>query len=210
MRVSTEKVSPGPLRALRGLLREWTWLNREIARTWGWEDCPWWCNERASISTLAGAVWNSRGIALEEYASRKRKVRGEALGRCDLYFKIGKTGFVAEAKHCWLRAGIRAENLQARVSRCLSRACRDARKNSPSLNKDEILLGIAFIVPRIPRSDVDHVGKRIVDVQNVLEIFAKKKQCAIAWIFPRNSRKLMVAEDDCIYPGIAVLIQRVR
>jgi hypothetical protein len=57
---------------------------------------------------------------------------------------------------------------------------------------------------------VDHVGKRIVDVQNVLENFAMKKQCALAWIFPKNSRKLMAAEDDRIYPGIAVLIHRVR
>ena len=166
----------------------------------------------ACVSTLAGAAWNARGIALEEYASRKRKGHKKAHGRCDLYFRMGRNGYVAEAKHCWLRAGVRAENMSEKVRKCLSSACNDARKNTPSLYRNETLLGIAFVVPRIPQSDLEKgaVGERIEDVQGALIGIAKKEKCALAWIFPRGSREMAAEDDNCIYPGTAVLIKQVR
>lgn len=197
-----EKVDPGPLKILEDLLWEWTWLNRDMARSWGWKDCPWWCNERASISTLAGAAWNSRGVALEEYASKKREGHQESLGRCDLYFRLEGKGYIAEAKHCWLRAGVRADNMPIRILKYLTSACKDVKKNAPSLYRNETLLGIAFIVPRIPSEyEYEAVGNQIKSVQEALIMIAKEQKCALAWIFPRGARGMAAEDDDYIYPG---------
>jgi hypothetical protein len=73
MGASVETVNSGPLKKLEKLLLNWTWLNREMIKFWKGKDCPWWYNERTSISTLAGAVWASGGIVLEEYTSKKRR-----------------------------------------------------------------------------------------------------------------------------------------
>lgn len=212
MHASAENVFPGPLKKLEKLLWEWTWLNREMNKFWEGKDCPWWYNERASISTLAGAVWNAGGIALEEYASRKRKAGRNTLGRCDLYFRIEKEEYVAEAKHCWLNAGSRARFIEVNMVECLDQACIDAKKNRPGLQGEETLLGIAFIVPQIPKFDIEKnaVGERIVKVQKILKKIARN-ECALAWIFPRNSRNKLKAEDDgYIYPGTAILIKHLR
>jgi len=205
-----ESVKLGPFRNFKGLLLEWTWLNKHIAQAWNWEDCPWWCNERASLSTLAGAVWNIRGIALEEYASCKLKSKKESRGRCDLYFRLKRNGYVAEAKLCWLRPGAPVESMSEQIRKCLSNACVDASKNSPSLYRDETLLGIAFVVPRIPQQKIEdgNVGEQIRDVQKAILHVYDSKECALAWIFPRNARNMKSEDDNCIYPGTAILIKR--
>lgn len=212
MRATTENVFPGPFRTLKELLWEWTWLNREMAKSWKWKDCPWWYNERASISTLAGAVWSAGGIALEEYASRKRRGSGNSHGRCDMYFCMEHKEYVAEAKQCWLNAGSQAGDMSVPVKDCIVQACNDAKNNRPDLQGGEALLGITFVVPRIPQSDLENevVGERIKKVQDTLLGFARKERCALAWIFPRNSRTLKAKDDNYLYPGTAVLIKQVR
>jgi hypothetical protein len=212
MRASAEEVFPGPFRKLEKLLWEWTWLNREMAKSWKWKDCPWWYNERASISILAGAIWNTRGIALEEYASRKRKGRANSHGRCDLYFKLGNTEYVTEAKHCWLNAGRQAKHMTGIIEAFILDACRDSERNRHTVKNDETLLGILFIVPRIPPlegKDTSEIFERLIAVQKSLKEVAKKEKCALAWVFPRNSRKSKPDDDTYIYPGTAVLIKRV-
>jgi len=211
MQVSAEKVFPGHLKKLEKLLWEWTYLNRKMIKFWDGKDCPWWYNERASISTLAGAVWNAGGIALEEYSSRKRKDRRNALGRCDLYFSIGNKKYVAEAKQCWLNAGSRTQDMEVNVRKCLGEACEDSKQNRSEHQGGETLIGIAFIVPRIPPSDLENevVGERIKAVQDALTGIAGN-ECALAWIFPRDSRDITADDDGYIYPGTAVLIKQAR
>lgn len=212
MRASVENVFPGPFRKLENLLWKWILLNREMIKFWDGKDCPWWYNERASISTFAGAVWNAGGIVLEEYASRKRKGRRNALGRCDLYFTIEHKEYVAEAKQWWLNAGSRARHMDVNVRKCLDEACEDSKQNRPEHQGGETIIGIAFIVPRIPQSDLENevVGERIKEVQDVLIEIAKKEKCALAWVFPRGSRKLEAEDDNYIYPGAAVMIKQVQ
>jgi len=61
-------------------------------------DVAYWYNERATLSTLAGALWLSGCMVLEEY----RTVRGGdgslAPGRADLWCKIGAAEYTVEAK----------------------------------------------------------------------------------------------------------------
>lgn len=63
-------------------------------------DLTWWYTERANISIIAGAVWLSGGIAMEEYSIEKVKGRDEGLykGRADLYLNVGKEAYAIEGK----------------------------------------------------------------------------------------------------------------
>ena len=211
MRASAENVFPGPFRKFEKLLWEWTWLNREMAKSWKWKDCPWWYNERASISTLAGAVWNAGGTALEEYSSKKRTGGRSTNGRCDLYFRIGRDEYVTEAKLCWLSAGRQARYMERNVRSWLDVACKDAKRTDSELQGGETILGILFVVPCIPiKSEEDFLGERIKKVQEALIDIARKEKCALAWIFPRDARKMTYRGAESIFPGTAVLIKRVQ
>ena len=78
------------------LLKKWVTTNIDVVRHWQ-GDLAWWYGERASISVLAGAAWRIGGFAFEEY--REDKKTGP--GRVDLYLKVGRQQFIAEAKYCW-------------------------------------------------------------------------------------------------------------
>lgn len=66
------------LRILRPILRQWVTINRKLAKRWEeYRDAPWWYNERASISVLAGAAWKTNGYAFEEYVGDKRTKTGK-------------------------------------------------------------------------------------------------------------------------------------
>ena len=65
------------LRGLSPLLVAWLETLEQFCAASGYTNNPWWYNERASISTLAGAAWklHDKGwVALEEYSTRKRGV----------------------------------------------------------------------------------------------------------------------------------------
>jgi hypothetical protein len=123
-------VRAGRLSVLEETLWEWTIAQERSSRLWGWDDVPWWYGERASLSVLAGAIWRTGGIALEEYTVDKSHRRddgqkGLMQGRNDLYFRIGRSDFVLEAKAVWptLRSieplkGLREQSSETRGCIC--------------------------------------------------------------------------------------------
>src|SRR5438445_755881 len=119
---------------LNGVLENWILTNTHVANEWSGIDAPWWYNERASLSVLAGAIWRAGGIAFEEYSEEKMYVhRHETghksyLGRCDLFFEIGSKEFIAEAK--WGYSG--ATNDSDVTSRIKS-LMKDARRAASGL-----------------------------------------------------------------------------
>jgi len=52
------------IKALKPILKRWIEINQEYCDAYPAEDCPYWYNERAAISTLAGAVWKSGGLGV--------------------------------------------------------------------------------------------------------------------------------------------------
>jgi hypothetical protein len=55
----------------------WITNNKDLVRSWR-GDLPWWYNERASISVLAGAAWGTGGLAFEEYSEdKKARMKGQ-------------------------------------------------------------------------------------------------------------------------------------
>src|SRR5689334_19566240 len=83
------------------VFEEWVKINTRLANEWAeLGDAPWWYNERASLSLLAGAVWLCGGTAFEEYAADKKHLgkRIRYRGRSDIYFFLGGKHYMAEAK----------------------------------------------------------------------------------------------------------------
>ena len=105
------------LRGLRPLLVEWTALLEEYCIAHRYDDNPWFYNERATLSTLAGAAWRLEGwTALEEYSTKKwggNQKKGSVdagklrAGRCDLFVAHRSAAFALEAKQAWQPIGQR-------------------------------------------------------------------------------------------------------
>jgi hypothetical protein len=188
------------LKALAPVLDQWVKTVKLCVSTWNGEDVPWWYGERASLSLFAGAIWRSGGLAFEEYASGKRfksKKVGEYKGRADLYFELGKRGFVAEAKHAWSRARLSIDhrsNLQKRLS--------TAQEDIACVAGDGVKLAILFTAIDIPKK---HSEKVDALVKHWLRLSDKIDASAWAWIFPQSTRHI---GGDVLCPGGAVFIKR--
>lgn len=167
------------VRGLHPLLSSWTKLVHDYCRCDRYDDNPWWYNERASLSTLAGAAWRLKDwYALEEFSTTKRGVianrviedGGVVRGRCDLYVSHGSTNFAFEAKQVWQSMGVRSK--RDHVSRALKAAVRDA--GNLTADQADHRLGIVFVAPFIPLSEVSErgaQGRRVIDVTQVRTAF---------------------------------------
>lgn len=186
---------------LEDILWEWVALTERTVRSWAPDDVPWWYNERASLSVLAGAVWRAGGTAFEEYADKKSTPgRASRAGRVDLHMGLGARNFILEAKQTWSGAG--RGNPATRIRRVLERAVADVRR-APS-DGDKRLAAV-FAVPEIPASQQDHVDDRI---DAWLEALQEVEWSLIAWVFPPSVRRLRSKRG--LYPGVALLLRLVR
>ena len=82
-----------PKGSLKTLLEQWTAMVERYAAIHKYVDNCWWYNERATLSSLAGAAWSMENwVALEEFSTGTRhKVKADGVesgdlrpGRCDL------------------------------------------------------------------------------------------------------------------------------
>lgn len=144
---------------LENLLNAWV---KAIVRytTANKHDNPWWYNERASLSVLAGAAWTLKNwLALEEFSTLKRHrtlepgVDSGSLrnGRCDLFVQSPNTSFAIEAKQTVQSIGARSDGYTFAY-----RAMRKAWADSGDLSNREASrrFAVTFIVPYIPTSEV--------------------------------------------------------
>jgi len=192
------------LRVLERVLAEWVKMNIRIAQEWQGNDVPWWYNERASLSGLAGAVWLARGVAFEEFVADKRtgqKRRPMYPGRNDLYLKIGRHEFIAEAKWSWSGAVRVSDRTADHIQQNLDQACADVRKCPRDGQRK---LGVVFATPYIARSEKKRVDQRIDEWVTTLK---RVDYSCSAWVFPKDSRQFSGTESIC--PGAAVLIREV-
>src|SRR5881409_3201729 len=150
------------LRILKRVLTRWVKINIRLAREWLGDDHPCWYNERAVLSLLAGAIWLEGGFALEEYAADKRETernrRAKYSGRVDLYLKLGRNEFIAEAKRSWSGAVRANENTAHQIRQKLDEACEDIRR-VPSNGQRK--LGVLFATPYMPRTEKRNVDQHV-------------------------------------------------
>ena len=195
----------GPMKSLHLILDKWKSLMQDPQ--WGKDDAPWWYNERALLSLLAGAVWKCGEWAFEEFATNKRTItkRGKhkrRAGRGDIMFQIGKDTFIAEAKQCWPILGYRNRNAISTVKEALH----EARIQSARLPSEGQKLGIVFAVPCLHESKQEDSEKILYDF---ISRFTSLKNSTITWVFPREKRTLK-GGDGYIYPGIVLVLRPLK
>lgn len=189
-------------------------------------DNPWWYNERASLSVLAGAAWTLKNWhALEEFSTRKRYrtlepgVDSGALrhGRCDLYIQSPNSSFAIEAKQTVQSIGVRSDG-----KIFANRAMRKAWEDSGDLSHWEAdrRLAVTFIVPSIPMSEVliSEAGEERVCLKKVEQaikywltdqssfIGTSGKSTDCAFVFPQLGNPYYT-ENGRYYPGVVLVIE---
>jgi hypothetical protein len=191
------------------VLKRWIKANVLLANAWkSSNDVPWWYNERASLSVFAGAVFRTGGIAFEEYIEDKRRVnlRGKLckpyIGRTDIYYKLGSSEFIGEAKQCYSGATSMSSDPAISIEKRLKAACSEVRRTKPYGQRR---VGILFAIPYIKKTYKGDLTDRIV--RWIDEI--KKVDCSCcSWVFPVTSR--MICFDDDIFPGVGLFIKEVK
>ena len=189
----------------RPLLR-WRTYNREIAESWKEHgEVPWWFNERAAVSVLAGAIWRcgQHHYAFEEFKDRKidkHSPSGKRKGRVDLYFDIDGTKFIAEAKICWPRIDKKIDS--ETIERPVRAALRDVNADQNCRLPVEERLGIVFAVPSILIKNRKKLDRRLKKWTDSMKTVGEAR----AWTFPKELR--LAKGNNHYYPGIAVFISR--
>jgi len=207
-------VNCGPITELRPVLEKWRDINRNFYMELN-DDCPWWYNERASISILAAAAWQTEGFyAIEEFSTTKGRKRAksgtlsERPGRCDLkIWTRSKQEFVFEAKQAWCKLDERID-LERKcdgILTSLAKAKGDARRLKTKMGRR---LGTCFLSPRILSKEKDNLGPRLDDLLHLL--INKKHHDAIAWFFVDDPSSLEDKETRLLYPGTVLLLKEVK
>jgi hypothetical protein len=187
------------------LLDSWHAVCEKYCAAFNWEQAPWCYSERPGIGMLSGAVWQSNGIALEEFKVEKTKkgVEKPSNGRCDLYFGLPSEAgcpykhFDVEGKHCWIELTSDFETGRKKISKCLKKAVEDAA-TLPKV--DSTRLGVAFVTFTAKK---ESEFKFVKVWHTKLKKFKVKSDnwphCAIAWYFLNDKYRKS--------PGAAILIQ---
>lgn len=224
--VSLHGISGRATPELYPLLENWRWLMSKLGKRWvdtshrRDRDAPWWYNERSSVGFLAGAVWHSRGEAVEEYLADKsyrtrwgRKVRP---GRGDIMFTLNpdcrnEQWFVAEAKHL----EVDMMNLDVSKVRAVLKQARRESVCSPNYSK-ATRIGVVFVAP-YKRGESQHDSPTVSEIRlwiNCLLALQKQSSLTIAWTFPVQTRDLSwhSRSDKAyyFYPGTVMLVKRPR
>lgn len=185
------------LNLLKPLLKEWIKINESFCKI-NRDDSLYWFNERATLSTLAGAVWNSKGYCLEEYRTDKKYRKGTYPGRADLWFAWRKKEYYIEAKQLWISLSKNA----GLASRYIRETLRVVKKEAASTIKEDKgeSLGIVFAVPYISLNESVSINNRLA---SFLEELEKVEYDIMAYTFPSYCRSLK--SEKYIYPGVALV-----
>jgi len=124
------------------IMEEWMLAIERYTRIMNVDDAPYYYNERANVSVLAGAAWKAGWVALEEFQSEKGyKNKAKTNGRTDLFFANETAEELLEAKFKWICMG--SKNLSRMVEETMIAACDDAKKTRA--NSTEVkAIGIGF------------------------------------------------------------------
>ncbi len=180
------------------ILNEWIECTKRYVDFWDGDDLPYWYNERANVSVLAGAAWRAGFIALEEYQIVKESSEKECkTGRNDLYLSDRENDIYIEAKV--LFPEIDSLNIFAQSGAVKEK--RDQAVSDASKIKDESnLVGAVFVVPYL--NDKSNSENRICSFIAEIEKYDVPIK---AWCFSKEWQKAK-SHNDRHYPGVALLL----
>jgi len=165
------------------------------------EDALYWYNERATLSTFASAISrvHKDSHVLEEYRTDKKDdEHGKWNGRADLFFVIKRTEYVAEAKQLWVSISCRAKKNVQKMKDSLKLARKEVVSSTDIV---KYKLGIIFVVPLLPISELDSLEERKEEfIRQVNEV----DYGAMAYTFPSDC---LAKGKKYFYPGVACCIR---
>ncbi len=187
---------------------------------------PYWFNERACVSLLAGAAWRAGWIALEEYGTRKVHLGDEGKddrhGRCDLYLRDPSGLSIAiEAKFVQERFA----DLEPAVTNALAAARNDARH----LFRNEAAVRVAavFVSPGFDASGGRPTKETLIGACTKIfsgkpgevdtespgtpqEIAAAVRRSTHAYTFPDKHWECLGPAGRYLWPGVALILQAIQ
>ncbi len=190
----------------KDLIHNWKTVLNKYLKAADKDDLPHWHIERSHTGFLAAAVWQMRGVALEEYAAkrhaRKRgKKKKPRSGRCDLYFKVRNLDCVIEAKHTW-------DGTKEKVIDCLNEADEQLKELSRKTNeRANVGMAICWVVPILPPNQTSE-RKELAKIisQFTTNKSTKDRYLAAAYTVSRRKRNYLKhrdpEEDGRRYPGV--------
>ncbi|HEY1027925.1 MAG TPA: hypothetical protein VGE28_09915 [Pseudomonas sp.] len=209
-------------RDLTKLLTAWVDAVLRYQSLFPHDNC-WWYNERATLSSLAGAAWSlPNWVALEEFSTQKRgKIPDDEMdegelrpGRCDLFISNRNRSYAIEAKQAWQRIGQRGSGTKA-----MHRAQRAAWYDCWYL-KDEAdrRFAATFVVPTITlneaRGELDKgqicaktVSERVAAWLEKCNGFSSRsnRRTSYAWVFPKLGKAY--SNDRHHFPGVVLILE---
>lgn len=206
------------LNILKPIIKKWKVIIHKFSDENENKDALYWYNERATLSTFAGAVWLSGGNVLEEFSATKikskiKKSKRTTSGRADLWFIYKKKEYIVEAKQLFPSMYRSVPPIPIKLKKKLEEACNDVNDFvPPASDKKYVRIGIVFLTPYFPESKERSglMEKKIFDLRK--ELNQKYGYRLLAWLFLPSARKLQDTsnEPNLIYPGVAFVAKVAR
>ena len=185
-------------------LNKWISIIREYSVSS--EDHLYWYNKTATLSTFAGAIWKSNGNLLQEYKETEGQRKGKWRSNADLWFKVHNEHYIAEATQKWVLFAPDANDKY--ISKRAQSAYSDSIESWRG-SRDVTPIAITFVTPYMSKelsADLVYLNEKINELIQNLED-NKKHIDAYAYVFPECQYDI-ADENDNIYPGVAIIIQR--
>lgn len=181
------------------ILKTWIDITSSYTDTIDPTDSLYWNNERATLSTFAGAAWKNGHYALEEYCSYKGR-RGEILknGRTDLWIHFNEMEYIFEAKQIWIPISDQANDPIEKMITSLNKARREVVY---SKEIGQTGFGIVFTIPRIAPT---FKNNSIELINNFVSKIHAIDYDFMAYTFPEKGMSVVDDEDNS-YPGVVLL-----
>lgn len=200
MPITNVSVMHEKLAYIEPILQHWIQCANQYINTWNQGDLPYWYNERANVSILAGAAWKAGWTAIQEHQAVKSANDKNDSGRNDLYLANASLGVCAEAKIVYIDINS-PEDFEGYVSRSMSAAKHGVETISG--NDGDERLAISFVVGKVKQND--DMGESINRFKRMATEFPTHAYA----IFCLDAEKTLTAKDGYYYPGVAVYIERV-
>ncbi len=190
---------------LEPVLIQWLKINRDYIEETDYEDCLYWYNERANVSTFAGAMWKCGGFALEEYSAHKSdENENSKKGRIDLYIQSHGNSAVCEAKIEWIylcEPNRQQKDFAKTISNSIEKANNDLT-NTLKMNSNNLGIALNFIVG-YSNQDID-ITETLASLQNAIE----DTECAFfAWLLVEEKQILSSKNQNFNFVALIGTIQ---
>jgi len=221
------------LEPLRPVLQAWIDSVQQYVKLFEGYDLPYWYNERANVSVLAGAAWKAGFVALEEYQTKKtsqsnkepmavespKDKKGQQnyfQGRNDLYIGNQSHEWVIEAKVAYpdlSNAALRDPHLANQMESAIKCAC--------ELNEDGMHLAALFVAPSHahtpanPQAIDNYLYTAPLQLQAALQkkpVAQDLRLDAHAWVACESAQDSFIekSKQNFYYPVVSLFISIVR